>query len=141
MQLHETSSAQDLCPGCILVVDDSQAIRERLSSLMIRFPGVDCILEASSRTDGLRVAETARPAVVLVDAHLGAGESEMLLRELSQRLPGSCLIALVRYNSEQITENYCRAGATHCFDKGMELARLLDVVAQRIADGKQRSEA
>lgn len=116
--------------GGVLIVDDSQAIRERLSSLITRVQGVRCILEAATRQEALDVAGAHHPSVILVDVHIGAGDAASLLCELRQRCRMACVVALVRYNSPSITEEYRRLGADACFDKGLELTQLLDLVAQ-----------
>ena len=140
MDVQETAQETSVTSGSVLIVDDSQAIRERLASLVSRISIVGKVLMAARMREAVQIAASERPAVVLVDVHIGDGDGETLLCELRQSLPKSCLVALVRYNSPAIAEEYKRLGADNCFDKGMELALLLDLVAHRAAGQMQPSK-
>ena len=54
----------------ILVVDDSVAIRESLSSLLNRQPDLDVVGTARDELDGLDKALGSRPDVVIMDAQM-----------------------------------------------------------------------
>jgi DNA-binding NarL/FixJ family response regulator len=73
--------------GPILIVDDDPNIRDLISALLRR-AGLKTI-EAADGDEAVRLAETARPAVAVVDVNLGNGRSGYeICRELRDRFHG-----------------------------------------------------
>jgi len=54
----------------VLLVDDHVMVRQGLRSVMEAFPGIEIIGEASNGHEALKLVETRRPAVVLMDINM-----------------------------------------------------------------------
>ena len=67
------------CSACVLVVDDEEDIRETLRDV-IEMEGCSAILAASAQ-EGMKVLETQRPCLIILDLMMpGMSGAEMLTR-------------------------------------------------------------
>ena len=83
-------------PSCsILIADDSETFRSRLSELAQRIPGVDAVHAAANASQALDLANQHHPAIILVDVHIDQAYGG-LFGQIKQDLPDSILIALLR---------------------------------------------
>lgn len=133
----------------VLVADDSEAIRTRLTALIRHVLGVSKVVSASGAEEAMIQLVREHPRVALVDVHLGDGRGD-LLRWIKREHPETLLVALMRYPVPQVAAVYRVHGADFCFDKTTELEAIVRVVAEQTAprggsggagvDGKQRSQ-
>ena len=113
----------------VLVADDSEAIRTRLTSLIGHVLGVGRVVSVSNGAEVLRQLEAVRPGVALVDVHLGDGGGD-LLRRIKREYPETLLVALMRYPVPQVSAAGRAHGADHGLDKTTELEAMVRIVAE-----------
>jgi CheY-like chemotaxis protein len=114
--------------GRVLVVDDTESIREALQE-HLQSLGYD-VCSAAGFQQALQVAAEQRPHLVLTDMMLGDGSGLDLikrLKESSQGPPPGCLL-LTGYGTLETAIEAIRAGADEYLLKPVELAELEAVV-------------
>ena len=115
----------------VLVADDSEAYRTRLSRLVRHVPGVSAVVQAVRGSEVLEAFRRCPPRVALVDIQLDAGDGEDgLFARIKNDYPATVLVALTRYGGP-VMDAACRVrGADHCFDKTTELDAMIQTVGQ-----------
>jgi CheY-like chemotaxis protein len=112
----------------ILLIEDNEMNRDMLSRRLTR-AGFDVIAVASA-TDGIELAQTRRPAIVLMDLRLpefnGWDAARLLKRDPQTRdIP---LIALTAHAMEGDRERALAAGCDDYDTKPIDLPRLLEKI-------------
>ncbi|QYM77709.1 response regulator transcription factor [Horticoccus luteus] len=95
----------------VLLVDDSEVVRLGLRTLLGAEPDLHVVAEAGTIADALRLAATAKPAVILLDVRLPDGNGVDACRELMRRHPAARIIMLTSMADDQLVEDAIRAGA------------------------------
>jgi DNA-binding NarL/FixJ family response regulator len=95
----------------ILIIDDHPLFREGLKSLIARNPRYQVVGEAGTGRDGLRMAKTLEPDLILMDISLPDASGVELTRNIRSILPDtSVLIISMHSKIDYITEAF-QAGA------------------------------
>jgi DNA-binding NarL/FixJ family response regulator len=114
----------------LLIVDDSQAIRTSLRSLLGSVAGIATIREATTLGEALVSVQADPPALVILDMNLPDGLGMDIIKPLKQLSP-VVLIAVFTIHADPSYSKRCMAlGADWFFDKATETDALLEVVRQ-----------
>lgn len=104
----------------LLVVDDSDLIRNRLIAFLRALPGVDEVEAVSTLSQALDCVYEAPPAVLILDQHLPDGNALQLLGVLKRMAP-HMRIAMLSNDACEFSRARClRGGADAFFDKSAE---------------------
>ena len=114
----------------ILVLDDSVAIRESLTSLLNRQPDIDVVGTARDGLDGLDKALGSLPDVVIMDAQMPNMDGVEATMHIKQDLPGVGILVLSVF--ADCLEDSVEAGAEGCLMKDCEPEELFSEL-RRIA--------
>ena len=96
-------------PDCVLLADRHHGLSEGIRSLLeTSFNSVFLVADEASLIAG---AGLLRPAVVVVDLSLGAGDVVGLMRELRARAPGAKVLLLSVHDEPSILRSALAAGA------------------------------
>lgn len=120
----------------ILLVDDQEAVRDALR-LLLKHSGYRTS-EAATPAEALAMAQREEYAAALVDMNYGqdttSGEEGLaLIRELAARKPELPVVAMTAWASIDLAVAAMREGAVDFIEKPWQNARLLGVLASRIA--------
>jgi DNA-binding NarL/FixJ family response regulator len=112
----------------LLVVDDSELIRNRLVDHLRAVPGV-CEVEAvATLSQMLDRIYAAAPSLLILDQHLPDGNAVQVLGVLRKVAPAT-RIAILSNDASQFSRARClKAGADAFYDKSREFEQLLDAV-------------
>ena len=111
----------------VLLIDDEPDLRELLAIALELDGGCEVVGRASSLSEGVELARTTQPDVIVTDLVLGRTvPPEELLAELREAAPGA---AVVVFSGRDVGVTP-PAGADAAVLKGGDLADLLETVQQ-----------
>ncbi|MEU7835513.1 MULTISPECIES: response regulator transcription factor [unclassified Nonomuraea] len=96
----------------LLVVDDHPVVRDGLSSMFARDPDFEVVGEAADGAEAVRLAETLRPDVVLMDLRMPGMDGVSATRALAGGGTGVRVLVLTTYDTDSHVLPAIEAGAT-----------------------------
>lgn len=108
----------------ILLVEDSQVIRERLRTLISEISGAELVAEVDGQDEAVRDILVLRPDVVVLDLKLANGSGMEVLRMVKAQLPIVIVIVLTNYGYPQYRKKCLELGADHFMDKSKDVGSL-----------------
>lgn len=111
----------------VLVVDDDSAVRTVLSELL-REEGFDVVGRASDGIEGVSLALSLSPDVVLLDVRMPRMGGIEAAREILSHLPNVHIVMLSAYDDGSLKTEAQAAGASTFLVKGCPLAELVAAV-------------
>jgi two-component system secretion response regulator SsrB len=124
---------------CVLLADRHHGLSEGIRSLLeTTFSSVFMVADEASLIEG---AARLRPAVVVVDLSLGAGDMFGLVRKLRERAPGAKVLLLSVHDEPTIARSAAAAGADGIVLKRAIATELLPAVDAILAGQRYVSPA
>jgi DNA-binding NarL/FixJ family response regulator len=120
----------------ILIVDDHPAVRAGLVAVLRSEPGLVPVGAAADEQEGWRLAQRARPDVVLLDLHLPGGDSLSLCRRVKALDRPARVLIYSAFADEELTVPATLAGADGIQDKAEPMLELFDAI-RRVARGER----
>lgn len=120
----------------VFIVEDSNALRERLSRALSGLHNVEVIGNADNAEDAVDRIPKAKPDVVILDIRLNQSTGFQVLRDLKSHSSSPTVIVLTNYPYPQYRARYLQAGADYFFDKSSEMdqvVQLLQSLPHRVA--------
>jgi DNA-binding NarL/FixJ family response regulator len=118
----------------VLLVDDHAIWRDGIRSLLedteFRVVG-----EASSGKDGVVIARTLQPQIVLMDIRMGGGDGLDALRTLKSQQPQTAVIMLTSYENSTYVSRAIAGGAAGYLLKGLKRDELMAAL-RAVANGE-----
>jgi DNA-binding NarL/FixJ family response regulator len=119
----------------IVLVDDHELLRAGVRDFLASLPDYEVIGEAGTARDGLRLVESQRPDVVLMDIALPGMDGIVATREILRRVPDARVIILSAHGQLHDVMDAIDAGAVGYVLKGDSpetLAQALDHAARGV---------
>lgn len=118
----------------VVLIDDQLLVRAGLRALLERDPDINVIGEADNGQSGLRLVQTSKPDVVLMDIRMPVMDGLEATRQIvgDAKLNGTKVIVLTTFDEDEDIQEAIRAGAAGYLLKDIppdELRRALHVVA------------
>ena len=101
----------------ILVVDDYEDWRRRISQLLQVHPEWQVVCEVSDGLEAVRKAEELRPDLILLDIGLPGLNGIEAARRIRQLSPNSRIVFLSADNSQDVVQVALSTGAQSCVHK------------------------
>jgi signal transduction histidine kinase len=117
-----------------MVVDDHAEFRESLQLLLLQ-GGLQVVAEARSGAEALRLAQEARPDVVLMDVRMPSMDGIETTRRLRALRPAVGIVALTANEDQAVVREMLVAGASCYVLKDSDGDVILDAVQQAAAGG------
>ena len=114
----------------LLIVDDSEIVRERLKTMLSEVPEVEIIGQAKDQREARELMDTQHHDVVIADVQMPGGGGMDLLREVKKRQKPPMLIVLTNQSYPQYRKKCMEAGADFFFDKSAEFDKVAGVLNQ-----------
>jgi DNA-binding NarL/FixJ family response regulator len=114
----------------VFIVDDSEAVRERLRELVEFGSGARIVGEAATVGTAIDGIKARRPDYVVLDYQLADGTGLDVLREARTDSPASCFIVLTNHACVELHDAFMDAGAQFFLDKSLEFGRLTMLIAE-----------
>jgi CheY-like chemotaxis protein len=125
-QRQESGSGTEDGPR-VLLVDDAAAIRNALRGVL-EDAGIEVVGEAPDGTQGVAMAASLRPDVVLMDLRMPEADGFEATAQIVSELPGVRVVVLSAYESEESAEAVRAAGAFAFLPKHCGADRIRETV-------------
>jgi DNA-binding NarL/FixJ family response regulator len=108
----------------VLVVDDTQLVRERLVAMLREIKGVILAGEAEDAPGAMLAVTMLHPDVVILDIRMPSGSGIDVLREIKRQWAEIAVIMLTNYPYPQYRRRCMEFGASYFFDKSTEFGKI-----------------
>ena len=95
----------------VLLVDDQQIVRQGLATILRYTPGLEVIGEAGDGEEAIALAQDLQPDVVLMDIKMPRLGGIPATRQICAQLPGTHVIILTTYDTDDLVFEGIKAGA------------------------------
>lgn len=112
----------------VLIVDDSQPIRERLAALLAESNQIRIVGQAGNGQDGWRAVQCLKPDTVILDIRLPGSTGIALLQKIKARYPEVTVIMLTNFDDAQYRRQCRQLGADHFLNKTLEFEKIVDTI-------------
>lgn len=119
-------------PINVFIVDDSNIVRERLTSLLTEVPSIMIVGYADNPLAATEAIVAQRPDVVILDIFLTGGSGIHVLKNIRGKNISSKVIMLTNYAQEEYRKKCFEEGADYFYDKSIEFEKVVDTI-HRIA--------
>ncbi|MER6916140.1 response regulator transcription factor [Streptomyces sp. NPDC000594] len=119
----------------LLIVDDHPVVRDGLRGMFASDPGFEVLGEAAGGVEGVELARSLDPDVVLMDLRMPAGGGVQAIAELTRRGARAKVLVLTTYDTDSDTIPAIEAGATGYLLKDAPRDELFTAV-RAAADGR-----
>jgi DNA-binding NarL/FixJ family response regulator len=111
----------------ILIVDDSDFIRDRLVDLLNEADNIDLILQAKDSVQAYNAFDTSSPDIVVLDIRVPGDNGIKILEKLKKTKPWVIIIMLTNYPYEQYRNKCMELGADYFFGKSDDMNKILNI--------------
>jgi DNA-binding NarL/FixJ family response regulator len=112
----------------VFIVDDSEIVRERLTSMLSEIGSLNIVGFADNPADAMEAILRLKPNVIILDIFLNGGSGITVLRNVRAKKIQSKIIMLTNYAQEQYRKKCFEEGADYFFDKSIEFDKIIDVI-------------
>jgi DNA-binding NarL/FixJ family response regulator len=116
----------------VIVVDDHAVIRRGVQVILHAFPEWELCGEAENGQEAIRLAETLKPEIIIMDVSMPGLNGLEATRIIHNILPDTKILLLTLHSSRELVRSAFRAGARGYVlksDAEHELVRALNVLA------------
>ena len=117
----------------VLIVDDSQPIRERLAALLTESTHIRIVGQAGNAEDGWKAVQFLQPDTVILDIRMPGSTGIALLKKIKSHYPQVTVIMLTNFDDPQYRRQCQRLGADHFLNKTLEFEKIVDTITGRTA--------
>lgn len=119
----------------ILLVDDHPLVREWLTNLLKQQPDFEVCNETGSAPEALRLIESTKPDIAIVDLTLASGSGIELIKNIKSSHAGVAVLVLSMHDELLYAERSLRAGAGGYIMKSEATQKVIQAI-RSVLDGK-----
>ncbi len=113
----------------VYIVDDSQAVRERLIGMISELEGTTLAGATGEPLEAVKAIRRLRPDSVILDIRMPGMSGIQILREIKQDLRAPVVIMLTNYPFGQYRRECAEAGADYFLNKSTEFEKINVILA------------
>lgn len=120
----------------IIIADDHKILRDGLVNVIEKNPNLKVIGEATNGREAIKLCETLKPDVVIMDVAMEGLNGVDATRQISHNFPGIKVIALSMHSNKRFILGMFKAGAYGYLLKDCDSSELIKAV-QTVANNKK----
>ncbi len=114
----------------LFIADDSKAILESLSDLLVEIKGIEIVGHAQSAGEAIELINKSKPDVAILDIRMPGGSGIQVLETIKANKNTILVIMLTAYPYPQYRQKCEAMGAEYFFDKSTEFHRVQEVLTE-----------
>jgi NarL family two-component system response regulator LiaR len=131
--MERTAPIVERDPIRVMIVDDHTMVRRGLAAMLKAKPDMKLVGEASNGQEALRVCETIRPDVILMDLVMPRMDGPTAIRVVRKQWPGIRVIALTSFQDRDLVQQALQAGAISYLLKNVSIDELAQAIRAALA--------
>jgi DNA-binding NarL/FixJ family response regulator len=116
----------------VLLVDDVQAVRDTLRSILATYPGFQVVGEASNGEEALEAVQVLKPSVVVMDINMPRLDGIKATSLIKRVYPHIVIVGLSVYANDETRKAMTAAGATTVISKEAAVEQLRDEIIESV---------
>lgn len=112
----------------VVLVDDSDIVRERLRAMLGEVAGIEIVGESRDSVEAIDSIRKLNPDAVVLDIRLPNGSGIDVLQRVKEDNPSTTVIMLTNYPYPQYRRKCLEAGADFFLDKSTEFDKLPEIL-------------
>lgn len=116
----------------ILIVDDSELLRDRLVELLTNIPNTEAFIEAENIIEAKKLIKELDPEFVITDIRMPGGSGIDFVRYLREHNNLATIVVLTNYPYSQYKDAAIEAGANYFLGKTNEFEKLRVIVEREM---------
>ena len=112
----------------VLIVDDSEILRDRLIAMLVEIIELENINQAKDVPEAISSFRKLHPDVVILDIRIPGGSGIDVLEEMKKSNRPPLVIVFTNYPYPQYRRKCMEAGADFFFDKSNEFDKVMEVL-------------
>jgi DNA-binding NarL/FixJ family response regulator len=125
----------------VLIVDDSELLRDRLRDSLKVINNVEIVWEATNGIDALQIVKDKNPDFVILDIRMPEMSGITVLEKMKEQGIKSKICIFTNYPYLQYKLKCLEAGADYFFDKNHDFTNLLDLVRKLSRNNKHNEQS
>ena len=121
----------------LFIADDSEAILESLSALLVEIRGMEIIGHAHNANEAIELIKKSKPDVAILDIRMPGGSGTHVLETIKLFNEKILIIMLTAYPYPQYRQICEEMGAEYFFDKSTEFHRVQEVLTELAASAQK----
>jgi YesN/AraC family two-component response regulator len=121
----------------LFIADDSEAILESLSDLLVEIRGMEIVGYAHNANEAIERIKKSKPDVAILDIRMPGGNGIHVLETIKAYKNKILVIMLTAYPYPQYRQKCEEMGAEYFFDKSTEFHRVQEVLTEFAASAQK----
>lgn len=118
----------------IFIADDSDTLRERLTTMLLEIEGAKVVGQARNATEAVEGIRSLNPDVVILDIQMPGGSGIDVLKTIKRYARPPVVMMLTNHASAVYREKCMEWGADFFLDKSREIERLTAICESLIRE-------
>lgn len=119
-------------PLKVIIADDDPVVRSLMRAVLSDADSLELVGEAADADEAVALAEEHQPDVAVLDWVMPQGGGPAAATEISERSPGTKIVALTSSDSEEASMEMLRAGAQSFLVKGGPSRELVETIERAV---------
>jgi DNA-binding NarL/FixJ family response regulator len=112
----------------VLIVDDSQVLREDLKKILGTIDNLELVGEAENAQKAIQLVRNLNPDIIILDINLQIGNGIDVLNTLRKNESFPTIVMLTNHSSDAFKTLTKKLGAKYFFDKSKDIEELIDAL-------------
>ena len=113
----------------VLIVDDSNIIRDRIAKMLSGIARVEIAGEASNSIEAIHMVNKLRPDVVTLDIRIPGESGIEVLKKIKKTHSSIIVLVLTNFPQEQYRNKCYKLGGDYFFSKSDEFEKVEEIVS------------